>query len=36
MQITTVDDERSHRDARIRMQIVDSAAGGPCQLHAVQ
>jgi hypothetical protein len=30
MQVTTVDDERTHRDARIRMQIVDSAAGGPC------
>ena len=36
MQITTVDDERSHRDARIRMQIVDSGAGGPCQQRPIE
>ena len=30
MQITTGDDERTHRDARIRMQTVESAAERPC------
>jgi len=36
MQITTVDDERTQRNARIRMQIVDSAAETPCQQHAIE
>ena len=36
MQITTVDDERTQRYARIRMQIVDSAAETPCQQHAIE
>ena len=34
MQITTVDDEGTHRDARVRMQTVESAAERPCQKHA--
>ena len=37
MQITTVDDESTHRDARIRMQTVYSVAGGQrCQNHATE
>ena len=36
MQSTTVDDESTHRDARIRMQTVASAAERPCQQHAIQ
>ena len=36
MQITTVDDESTHRAARIRMQTADSAAETPCQQHAIE
>ena len=36
MQITTVDDESTNRDARIRMQTVESAAGRPCQQHVIE
>ena len=36
MQITTVDDESTHHDARIRMQTVESAAERPCQQHTTE
>ena len=36
MQITTVDDESTNRDTRIRMQTVESAAQRPCQQHAIE
>ena len=36
MQITTVDEESTHRDARIQMQTVKSAAERPCQQHTIE
>ena len=36
MHITTVDDKSTHRDARIRMQTVESAAERPCQQRAIE
>ena len=36
MQITTVDNESTNSDARIRMQTVNSEAERPCQLHAIE
>ena len=36
MQITTVDDESTQRDASIRMQTVESAADRSYQQHAIE
>ena len=36
MQITTVDDESTHRDASIRMQTVEHAVERPCKQHAIE